>query len=134
MQGERRDSIHSAKRRSAGWLVGAVAVVALAGALTLNVSRHAANRKLSIELIRSLGRGDSDAAISALRGGADPNASAMLLVDSPPSSLREQFFNLFIHPPQDLERSGTTALLVAIQPDVLVMLPPAQALAGRRLP
>src|SRR5262245_42668911 len=128
MQGERRDSIHSAKRSNAGWLVGAVAVVALAGALTLNVSRHAANRKLSIELIRRLGRGDSDAAISALRGGADPNARAMLLVDSRPRSIREQFLDMFIHPRLDPDRSGTTALLVAIQPDVLVMLPPAQAL------
>src|SRR2546426_9894534 len=106
-------------RSSAFSLVSAVVLVTLVSAFFGVLSRRAGQERLSVELMRALAQSDVRTALIALDRGADPNASALLLMETRPRSLREQFLALFTRPRPDPDRAGTTALLVALDPDVL---------------
>lgn len=128
----RKPSVMS--RSSAFCLVIAVALVILVSACVGILSRRAEQDRQSVELMRALAQGDARTALVALDRGADPNASALLLMETPPRSIRERLLALFKRPRPDHDRAGTTALLVALDPDVLTRLPPTYARFGRRIP
>ena len=118
-------------RSSAVCLVTAVVLVILVSG---SFGVRAWRARLSVELVRALAQGDARTALIALDRGADPNASALLLMETRPRSLRELLLALFTRPRPDPDRAGTTALLVALNPDVLTRLPPNYARFGRRIP